>query len=126
MAGNPHAAPSPRPDTVPDASCRWNYALDVSGETPEADITVERQPMPAKWNWPLDSPLKLHALARSFDWQPVTRKALPAEPVAGRTASETITLVPYGCAKFRVAMFPLTERAFKLLELRKPVPSPRP
>ncbi len=40
---------------------------------------------------------------------------LPAGPVAGAAASEEISLVPYGCAKFRVSMFPVTERALKAL-----------
>jgi hypothetical protein len=32
---------------------------------------------------------------------------LPAGPVTG-TASATIRLVPYGCTKFRISMFPVT------------------
>jgi hypothetical protein len=135
------------PDTsdanTPDETFRWNYALDVPGETPGADISVERQPMPAKWNWPLESPLKLHAPAQSFEWKSATRRALPAElvakgeasqfqpekvvtllpveAVAGGAVPENITLVPYGCAKFRVSMFPITERASKVLEREKAV-----
>ena len=35
------------------------------------------------------------------------RQALPAAPVeAGR--AETIRLIPYGCTKFRISMFPVT------------------
>jgi len=34
---------------------------------------------------------------------------LPAAPINDGRAT-TITLVPYGCTKFRVSMFPLTSR----------------
>jgi uncharacterized protein len=133
------------PDTTdantPDAACKWNYALDVHGRRPSYDVTVERRPMPDKWGWQLDAPLRLHVQARSFDWKPATRRALPSEPVARNEASpfqpetilthlpakpvaaagaaEEITLLPYGCAKFRISMFPITERALKALEPEK-------
>lgn len=124
------------PDTVDantvDEAFKWNYALDVQGEKPESGITVERRSMPDKWSWQLDAPLRLHARARSFDWRPVARKAfpteaaardeaspfhpetvlthLPAEPVSGGAAPEEIRLVPYGCTKFRISMFPVTPK----------------
>ena len=76
------------PDTTdantPDAAAKWNYALDVHGESPGYDVTVERRPMPKKWGWQLDAPLRLHVQARSFDWKPATRRALPNEPVGKR------------------------------------------
>ncbi len=135
------------PDTTdantPDPAVSWNYALDApDGKTP-ANLAIERRPMPAHWDWPFDSPLKLKALARRFDWKPETRESLPigrsisqgtastfqfakvrtllpAEPVAGGGAPEMITLIPYGCAKFRISMFPITERAGQAFALEKP------
>ena len=128
------------PDTTdantPDAGAPWNYALDVPNEMTEANLTVERLPMPAHWDWPLAAPLRLRVLARTFDWKPATHESLPAagsaskgaasafqigkvmtmlppEPVASGGAPEKITLIPYGCTKFRVSMFPITERALK-------------
>jgi len=45
-------------------------------------------------------------------WAQAARaQALPAKPVTG-TASETVRLVPYGCTKFRVSMFPVTDQAW--------------
>ena len=44
-----------------------------------------RDPMPEKWNWPLASPVRL--TVRDADGAP-------------------LELVPYGCAKLRVSMFP--------------------
>ncbi len=70
-----------------------------------------RQPMPAKWDWPLDAPLAITVPARTFDWRPSDSQALPAQPVDGITA-ESIRLVPYGCAKFRISMFPVTKKAW--------------
>jgi uncharacterized protein len=128
---------------APDAAAPWNFALDAPGEKTPANLTVERQPMPAHWDWPLESPLKIHALARRFDWKPVTRESrpsggaaskggvsafqiakvrtlLPAEPVASGGAPEQITLIPYGCTKFRISMFPITERAGKAFGSEKP------
>ena len=52
-----------------------------------ADVAVVREAMPAKWDWPLAAPLRL------------TIKDSSGEP---------LDLVPYGCAKLRVAMFPDT------------------
>jgi hypothetical protein len=139
------------PDTLDantvDDTFKWNYALDVQGEQPGFGIAVERQPMPDKWSWQLAAPLVLHARARSFDWEPVARQAfsteaaerdeaspfhpetvlthLPAQPVSEGTAPADIRLIPYGCTKFRVSMFPITERTFQVLQLDKksqPVP----
>jgi hypothetical protein len=66
--------------------------------------------MPARWDWPLNAPVTLSAPGRAFDWNPSDAQALPDGPVAG-TSSETLRLVPYGCTKFRVSMFPVTPRA---------------
>jgi hypothetical protein len=49
--------------------------------------------------------------ARVFDWNPTDAQALPEQPVTG-TASETVRLIPYGCTKFRISMFPVTPRAW--------------
>ena len=46
---------------------------------------IVRDPMPKKWNWPLASPVRL--TVRDADGTP-------------------LELIPYGCAKLRVSMFP--------------------
>ena len=91
--------------------------MDVLGGTLGADITVERQAMPAKWDWPLKSPLKLYANAVACDWTPAAKTPLPPAPIAKQQPSERITLIPYGCTKFRVSMFPVTQRAWRLAEV---------
>ena len=47
---------------------------------------VVRKAMPAVWDWPLDAPVKL---------------------VAKDSAGRPLELVPYGCTKLRVSMFPV-------------------
>ena len=116
----------PIPDTqgpnTPDPAAKWKYALDVQGENLENDIVVDRQAMPAKWDWPLASPLKLRANGVAIDWNPTAKAPrLPSTPIATPKGPETITLIPYGCTKFRVSMFPITERVFRLSNLEKPL-----
>lgn len=99
----------PIPDTTdpntPDASVHWNFALDA--QTP--DFAVVRSGMPAKWDWPLNSPLKLRANAVEIDWNPDPKvPRLPLLPATGHRSPRQLTLVPYGCTKFRVSMFPVT------------------
>jgi hypothetical protein len=104
------ALPIPDVDpNTPAADAKWQYALDTDTSRQGTDIRVERQPMPAHWDWPLDAPVVLQAPAQAFDWQPTDAQALPDKPVTG-TASETVRLVPYGCTKFRISMFPVTPR----------------
>jgi hypothetical protein len=115
----------PIPDTqgpnTPDPAARWNMALDVQGEKLGHDIVVERQAMPAHWDWPLASPLKLRASGIAIDWKPAPQAPrLPAEPIAKQERPERITLVPYGCTKFRVSMFPISQRVFERSALKTP------
>ncbi|MGA2247788.1 MAG: beta-L-arabinofuranosidase domain-containing protein [Verrucomicrobiota bacterium] len=99
------------PNTVaPDA--RWKFALDNSPRKKGRDITIERHPMPARWDWPLAAPIVLKVPAKAFDWNPTEAQALPEAPV-NDGKSETISLIPYGCTKFHVTMFPVTAQAWK-------------
>lgn len=115
--GSPYASVSygpllfalPIPDTqdanTPDPNTKWNVALDVNNPA----LTVERTAMPARWNWPLDSPLKLRANAAEIAWKPdPSNPRLPTVPAAPSKPSEPVTLVPYGCTKFRISMLPVT------------------
>lgn len=99
----------PIPDTAdantPDPSARWKFALDVQ----EPNLTVERAAVPGPWDWPLAAPLRLQANAVEIAWNPDPKSPrLPLLPVAPRTSPERLTLVPYGCTKFRISMFPVT------------------
>jgi hypothetical protein len=102
--------PDKDPNT-PDKEAKWNYALDTDHGKSTGNITVSRQPMPVRWDWPLNAPVTLNVPAQVFDWMPTDAQALPDKPVIG-TSSETIRLVPYGCTKFRISMFPVTSRTW--------------
>jgi hypothetical protein len=118
--GRPYASVSygpllfalPIPDTTdpntPDPTARWQVALDVQ----DPALSVERQALPARWDWPLNAPLKLQANGVPCEWAPDPQAPLlPEQPVARRGPAERITLVPYGCTKFRISMFPVAEAA---------------
>ena len=108
---------------VPDASAKWQYALESEGEKPGADMTVERGAMPVRWDWPLASPLKVQVRAAAFDWGPTPKQPLPSAAVVPSGAPEKVALIPYGCTKFRVSMFPVTERTWKATGGPKPAPA---
>lgn len=91
---------------TPDPTARWQFALDA----PEPGLTVERGAMPSRWDWPLAAPLKLHVNAVEIDWRPDPKSPrLPPLPAEKTKPAERITLVPYGCTKFRISMFPVAE-----------------
>jgi hypothetical protein len=105
----------PLPDVDPNTlspDARWQFALDNNPAKKGRDIAVGHNPMPSKWNWPLAAPLTLKVPAKEFAWNPTEAQALPGGPVEGYNG-ETINLVPYGCTKFHVSMFPVTKNAWR-------------
>ncbi len=70
-------------ENTPQPGQRIDWRFDSSRVLDGA--TVERDAMPSFWNWPLASPLRIRV------------KAADGSP---------LDLVPYGCAKLRISMFP--------------------
>jgi hypothetical protein len=106
------ALPIPEVDSnTPVKDAKWQYAIDTDARSRDGGIRVARRPMPAHWDWSSDAPVVLEAPARAFDWRPTDAQALPDGTVEG-TAHETIRLIPYGCTKFRISMFPVTAGAW--------------
>ena len=123
----------PIPDTdpnTPEEHAVWQYAFDLPDSGEVRNLAVTRSAMPARWDWPLRAPVELPLPAARADWTPTrlsskvhasclnTEFFMPPKPLAGGSA-ETIKLVPYGCTKFRISMFPLTKRAAWAAELPK-------
>ena len=102
---------------TPDVTARWKFALNVQ----DPQFAVERAAMPNKWNWPLNAPLKLRSNAIEVDWNPDPKApCLPSLPVSHKRSPEQITLVPYGCTRFRISMFPVTaEPVVKTSDIRR-------
>lgn len=98
-AGGPNA---------PAPAAKWNYALDGSA----SGMRLARTALPAPWNWPLQAPLTLTVGAIPCQWSPTPEAPLPPAPVTATGQPAPLTLVPYGCTKFRVSMFPVTEQAW--------------
>ena len=106
------AIPDLDPNTVsPGAHC--HYGLDADPVHPDSKVSVSPQPRPKHWQWQLDAPVKLQIPAREYDWNPTEQQPLPKTPVSGGEPS-MVTLVPYGCTKFRISMFPVTAKTTPL------------
>jgi hypothetical protein len=102
----------PIPDLDPNheaPNADYGYALDVTSEkVGGGEIAVVRHAMPGKWAWPLSAPIQLAVNARKFDWKPTDLQPMPKDVVTGGSQAKVL-LVPYGCTKFRVSMFPVTQ-----------------
>ncbi|GHV64610.1 hypothetical protein FACS1894199_03270 [Bacteroidia bacterium] len=84
---------------------QWKYALISKASA----IKAEFSKMPEHWSWQIeDAPIKLTVKAAAFDWQPTSILPLPKEEVNGGKETD-IVLVPYGCTKFRISMFPIAK-----------------
>ncbi len=88
-----------------DPAARWQFAL--AGKR----IKVERDAMPARWEWPLTAPLRLKVASKAFDWPGNDPGVLPGLVEEG--VAREVTLVPYGCAKYRIALFPVTPKGWR-------------
>ena len=91
----------PIPDVDPNTpakDARWQYALDADAAARERrTFTVERKPMPAHWDWPLDAPLRAEragpGLRLAADRRPgAARQAGRRETRAGNDPSRSLRL----------------------------------
>lgn len=97
-------------------SDKFNYALNINPGQIASDIEVIKRPMDGVWSWQLaDAPVQLKVKAKEFKWEPTQIQALPNAPIKGGTPA-FINLVPYGCTKFRVSMFPVTEETWNTVK----------
>jgi hypothetical protein len=94
-------------------NAKYNYALNINPKHIDEDIEVIIKPLSGSWSWqPAETPVQLRVKAKEISWAPGQLNPLPAEPVNGH-APALITLIPYGCTKFRVSMFPVTKETWR-------------
>jgi hypothetical protein len=91
----------------------WNYGLETEPTNPENFIAVEpaNKPLPLQPFTPDAAPITLKAKARRIpEWQ-LDRHGLVAvlqpSPVRTTEPVETVTLIPMGCARLRISVFPV-------------------
>lgn len=101
-----------QPDETPNKArpgAEWQFALDVSPQSAATQIEPISTDVPKPFQWQLDAPLKLRVPAVVFDWKPTNTEPLPSDPIKGGD-EKMVTLVPYGVTKFRISMFPVTQK----------------
>ncbi len=87
----------------------WNYALA------SADFEVIKKPLhSSEQPFSVDNaPIVIHAKARKVvDWKQDQKGLvglLPQSPVQTNEPVEEITLIPMGCARLRISMFPVAK-----------------
>jgi hypothetical protein len=87
----------------------WNYALDVTPETLEQDITFTDKPVGNMPFSPDGAPVVAHAKGVLLpDWKMVNGSVdqTPKIPVTAEGPLQQLTLIPYGCTNIRITEFP--------------------
>ncbi len=91
----------------------WNYGLVVDPGDPAASITIAGlKPAADQPFTPDNAPIVLKARARRVPgWKAEGKMAgdVPRSPAASGSPVEEITLVPMGCARLRITVFPLAD-----------------
>jgi Beta-L-arabinofuranosidase, GH127 catalytic domain/Beta-L-arabinofuranosidase, GH127 middle domain len=92
-------------------STPWNYGLVVEASQPEASISLMSQKEPAHQPFEPDAaPVVLQARAsRIPEWKAEGKMVgkIPPGPAVSSEPVEVITLIPMGCARLRLSVFPL-------------------
>jgi len=89
----------------------WNYGLVLDPRSPEATIMLAGRKQPAEQPFTAEAaPVILKARAKRLpSWKAEGRMAgrIPSGPVVSAEPEEEVTLIPMGCARLRIASFPL-------------------
>ena len=100
----------PIPEQSPNeevAGFKSNYAINVSTGKPDAsEAGIDRAAGYSydQWKWNLSTPISLRINAQEIAWTPTELQPLPERVMTGTPTK--IILVPYGCTKFGISMFP--------------------
>ncbi|MCX6993297.1 MAG: glycoside hydrolase family 127 protein [Kiritimatiellaeota bacterium] len=91
----------------------WNYGLVIDRDHPAASLKVKEKPVSSTQPWSLDAaPIEIKAKAKRIpNWklEGNTVQPLQASPIKSDQSDETISLVPLGCARLRMACLPRIE-----------------
>jgi hypothetical protein len=91
----------------------WNYGLAVNPADPDASISLVRQTTPAYQPFTADAaPIILKARAKRVpDWKEEKRMVgkVPPSPMKTSGPLEDIALIPMGCARLRISVFPIVQ-----------------
>jgi hypothetical protein len=99
------------------ATSPWNYALLLDPSDPAASFKLNAKagPVPRQPFAPKDVPIRLTAAGRRIpQWttdQKQLLRPLQPSPVKSDEPDETITLIPMGAARLRIASFPVIGQA---------------
>ena len=91
----------------------WNYGLVLPAENPAAALILNRKPGPLAPQpfTPESAPIQVMAKARRIPaWQQEATGIvgkLQRSPVKSDEPLETVTLIPMGCTRLRITMFPV-------------------
>jgi DUF1680 family protein len=92
----------------------WNYGLVVNPANPGATIRLLSEKAPGYQPFrPEDSPVVLRAKARRVPgWEAEGRMVGPVPPSPAESAGplEEVELIPMGCARLRISVFPTVKR----------------
>jgi hypothetical protein len=98
------------PDLAVYPTSPWNVGLEADRTNPSASFQVQKKSKLADQPFTLDSaPVELSAKGRVLpDWKLVENCAgpLPKSPVNSNESPLDVTLVPMGCARLRISVFP--------------------
>lgn len=92
----------------------WNYGLVVDPKSPVDSITLDSQnPLAYQPFTPDNAPIILKAKAKKIpEWRAEGKMVgkVPPSPVESNLSVEEISLIPMGCARLRLTVFPLIKR----------------
>ncbi len=98
------------PDSAVYPTTPWNIGLIVDRANPSASFRVVQKVSMAKQPFDLETaPVELRGKGRVIpEWRLVQNSAgpLPLSPVSSGQPDQDITLVPMGCARLRISVFP--------------------